>query len=125
MAEAVKAVIITDRIGEVYVLNDTFSGHASAGHPRAHHSEIGGVRLWAPLQSPHMGQGALAGSLDLEPEKIRVTVPTVGGGFGARIATYPEQVALAAIALGTLLAAIAGGKAGTHYHRKIDRAGAR
>ncbi len=61
--------------------------------------EIGGVRLWAPLQSPHMGQGALAGSLDLEPEKIRVTVPTVGGGFGARIATYPEQVALAAIAL--------------------------
>jgi aerobic carbon-monoxide dehydrogenase large subunit len=61
--------------------------------------EIGGVRLWAPLQSPHMGQGALAGSLDLEPEKIRVTVPTVGGGFGARIATYPEQIALAAIAL--------------------------
>jgi len=34
-------------------------------------------------------------------------------------------IALAPIVLGTLLAAIAGGKAGTHYHRKIDRAGAR
>ena len=32
-------------------------------------------------------------------------------------------VALAAVVAGTLLAAIAGGKAGTHYHRKIDRVG--
>jgi hypothetical protein len=32
-------------------------------------------------------------------------------------------IALAAIVLGTLLAAVAGGKAGTHYHRKIDRVG--
>ena len=30
-------------------------------------------------------------------------------------------IALAAIVVGTLLAAIAGGKAGTHYHRKVDR----
>src|SRR3954464_14711737 len=32
-------------------------------------------------------------------------------------------IALAAIVLGTLLAAVAGGKAGTHFHRKIDRVG--
>ena len=32
-------------------------------------------------------------------------------------------IALAAIVLGTLLAAVAGGKQGTHYHRKIDRTG--
>ena len=32
-------------------------------------------------------------------------------------------IALAAIVLVTLLAAIAGGKQGTHYHRKIDRTG--
>jgi hypothetical protein len=32
-------------------------------------------------------------------------------------------IALAAVVAGTLLAAIAGGKAGTHYHRKIDRIG--
>jgi aerobic carbon-monoxide dehydrogenase large subunit len=60
--------------------------------------ETGGFRLWAPLQAPHWGQAAVAGALGIEPEKIRVTVPTVGGGFGARIATYPEQVALAAVA---------------------------
>jgi hypothetical protein len=32
-------------------------------------------------------------------------------------------IALAAIVFGTLLAAVAGGKAGTHFHRKVDRAG--
>jgi hypothetical protein len=32
-------------------------------------------------------------------------------------------IALAAIVLGTLVAAVAGGKAGTHFHRKVDRAG--
>lgn len=32
-------------------------------------------------------------------------------------------IALAAIVLGTLLAAVAGGKTGTRFHRKVDRAG--
>jgi uncharacterized integral membrane protein len=32
-------------------------------------------------------------------------------------------IALAAIVIGTLLAAVAGGKQGTHYHRKIDKTG--
>jgi hypothetical protein len=32
-------------------------------------------------------------------------------------------IALAAVIVGTLLAAIAGGKAGTHFHRKVDRVG--
>ena len=32
-------------------------------------------------------------------------------------------IALAAVIVGTFLAAVAGGKAGEHYHRKVDRAG--
>jgi hypothetical protein len=32
-------------------------------------------------------------------------------------------IALAAIVIGTLLAAVAGGKQGTHFHRKIDKTG--
>jgi MFS family permease len=32
-------------------------------------------------------------------------------------------IALAAIVIGTLLAAVAGGKVGTRFHRKVDRAG--
>ena len=32
-------------------------------------------------------------------------------------------IALVAVVLGTLLAAVVGGKAGTRYHRKIDKIG--
>jgi hypothetical protein len=32
-------------------------------------------------------------------------------------------IALVAIVLGTVIAAVAGGKAGTHFHRKVDRIG--
>jgi carbon-monoxide dehydrogenase large subunit len=59
----------------------------------------GGVRLWAPLQAPHFAQAGLAASLGIDAEKVRVTVPTVGGGFGARIAAYPEQFAVAGAAM--------------------------
>jgi aerobic carbon-monoxide dehydrogenase large subunit len=61
--------------------------------------DTGGVRLWAPVQAPHTARDVVAGSLGLEPEKVRVIVPNVGGGFGARIAAYPEQVVIAALAL--------------------------
>jgi hypothetical protein len=37
--------------------------------------------------------------------------------------TTGALIALAAIVLGTLLAANAGGKMGTRFHRKVDRAG--
>jgi carbon-monoxide dehydrogenase large subunit len=61
--------------------------------------QTGGVRIWAPNQGPHAMRDAVAKAMKLEPEKVRITVPAVGGGFGARIAPYPEQVALAAAAL--------------------------
>ncbi len=32
-------------------------------------------------------------------------------------------IALGAVLIGTLLAAVAGGKAGSRYHRKVDRVG--
>ena len=37
--------------------------------------------------------------------------------------TTAGLIALGAVLLGTLLAALAGGKAGERYHRKIDRVG--
>jgi aerobic carbon-monoxide dehydrogenase large subunit len=61
--------------------------------------ETGGVRIWAPLQAPHTARDIYAGALGLEKDAVRVTVPNVGGGFGARIAAYPEQAVVAAAAL--------------------------
>jgi carbon-monoxide dehydrogenase large subunit len=61
--------------------------------------ETGGVRLWAPCQAPHAARDVVATSLRLETDAVRVIVPNVGGGFGARIPPYPEQIAIAAAAL--------------------------
>jgi carbon-monoxide dehydrogenase large subunit len=61
--------------------------------------ENGGITVWVPAQAPFWTRGALAGALKLEPERVRVTVPAVGGAFGGRIFTYPEVVVVAAVAL--------------------------
>src|SRR5919204_2294763 len=61
--------------------------------------DSGGVVLYAPVQAPHTARDIVAASLGLDAEKVRVVVPNVGGGFGARIAAYPEQVVVAALAL--------------------------
>src|SRR3954471_7442255 len=61
--------------------------------------QSGGVRVWAPLQAPHTARDVYADALGLEKDAVHVTVPNVGGGFGARIAAYPEQAAVAGGAL--------------------------
>ena len=50
-------------------------------------------------------------------------LPRIPVGEGSL--TTGGLIALAAVLVGTLLAAIAGGKAGTHFHRKVDRVGLR
>jgi carbon-monoxide dehydrogenase large subunit len=58
----------------------------------------GGLTLWIPCQAPHAAQGFIAACLGMEPAQVRVIAPAVGGGFGARIASYPEQVVAGALA---------------------------
>jgi carbon-monoxide dehydrogenase large subunit len=60
--------------------------------------ETGGIILWVPTQAPFFTQDAMCGVLGLEPQQLRVVAPAVGGAFGARIVTYPEQVVVAALA---------------------------
>ncbi|HWK28437.1 MAG TPA: xanthine dehydrogenase family protein molybdopterin-binding subunit [Solirubrobacter sp.] len=60
--------------------------------------ETGGFILYTPSQGPHAYQGAICASLGLEPEQLRVVSTATGGGFGARIACYPEQIVVVALA---------------------------
>jgi carbon-monoxide dehydrogenase large subunit len=54
--------------------------------------------LYTPCQAPFWVRDTVAEVLGMEPERVRVVVPAVGGAFGARIVTYPEQVVVAALA---------------------------
>jgi aerobic carbon-monoxide dehydrogenase large subunit len=61
--------------------------------------EDGGVLMWSSSQVPHKVRQALCEILELEPEKVRVITPDVGGGFGVKAHVYPEEVVLAAVAM--------------------------
>jgi len=54
--------------------------------------------LYTPCQAPFWVRDTVAELLGMDPERVRVVVPAVGGAFGARIVTYPEQVVVAALA---------------------------
>jgi carbon-monoxide dehydrogenase large subunit len=59
----------------------------------------GGLTLWVSCQAPFLVREEVAGSLGLPRERVRVVAAAVGGGFGAKIVTYPEQIVVAALAL--------------------------
>ena len=59
----------------------------------------GEVTLWLSTQAPHMERRAVAGVLGMGENRIRVLSRDVGGGFGAKIDTYPETVMAAALAI--------------------------
>ncbi len=50
------------------------------------------LTLTVPTQAPFGVRDPLAGALGLDPEKVRVLAPQVGGGFGAKTGAYVEFV---------------------------------
>ncbi|MEP6660138.1 MAG: xanthine dehydrogenase family protein molybdopterin-binding subunit [Acidimicrobiales bacterium] len=58
----------------------------------------GGLTCWVSHQAPHSAHAAMAPALGIEPEKLRVVCPWVGGGFGPKAAMYVEFLVAAAAA---------------------------
>jgi len=61
-------------------------------------AETGGVRIWASTQNPHQVRDYVAECLGLPETQVRCISPDVGGGFGAKAFTYPEQAVIAGLA---------------------------
>jgi len=55
----------------------------------------GTLTVWSSTQAPHDLRDALAEVLGLPVSRIRVVALDVGGGFGAKLNTYPEDVLVA------------------------------
>jgi len=58
-----------------------------------------GLTVWVSTQVPFDVRSDLAEWLGLAKDRIRVIAPDVGGGFGAKIAVYPEYLVCAAAAV--------------------------
>src|SRR5699024_3484889 len=57
------------------------------------------LQIWTSTQTPHQLRDVLSELLGLDARSIRVISPDVGGAFGSKCTIYPEDVAIAAIAL--------------------------
>lgn len=94
-----------DRAPVVLEERFTFPRAACAAmEPRAVAAVPGGeqgerLTLWSSTQAPHNVRANVAAHLGLEPEELRVIAPDVGGGFGPKGRTYPEEYVLAVLAL--------------------------
>ncbi|HHC07145.1 MAG TPA: xanthine dehydrogenase family protein molybdopterin-binding subunit [Actinobacteria bacterium] len=57
------------------------------------------IEWWVGSQHPFIHQAIGARCLGIDRDRIRVRIPDLGGGFGAKIPAYPEQILVAALAL--------------------------
>ncbi len=56
------------------------------------------MTVWSSNQNPHSVRNALAKTMRMSENDIRMIAPEVGGGFGVKIGMYPEDVIVTAIA---------------------------
>ena len=56
------------------------------------------LTVWTSTQEAHSIRDGLSTVLELPADRIRVITPDVGGGFGAKLNTYPEDAVIAHLA---------------------------
>ncbi|MBI1734599.1 MAG: xanthine dehydrogenase family protein [Candidatus Rokubacteria bacterium] len=85
--------------GAPHVLRERFRITRGGGQPietRGVLAEVdetsGELRVWSSTQEPHTVRETIATVLDLPHRTIRVVAPDTGGGFGAKLNVYPEEV---------------------------------
>jgi carbon-monoxide dehydrogenase large subunit len=57
--------------------------------------DLGNITIWSATQSPYETGGLIAESLGISLNKVRVIVPTLGGGFGLKFGIKTELISIA------------------------------
>ena len=91
-----------DHVTEISMVSQRVAGVPMENNGVLAVPEDGGVTMWVTHQAPHSVHAGYAPALGLEPDKLRVVCPWVGGGFGPKSSAYVEHLiaAKAALALG-------------------------
>ncbi|RIK46869.1 MAG: carbon monoxide dehydrogenase [Chloroflexi bacterium] len=89
------AVTVSQRIVSNRVFPLPMETRAAAAAPDP---LTGGLTVWTSTQAPHWNRRTLADLLDLPEANVRVIAPEVGGGFGAKIGVYREELIVAGLA---------------------------
>lgn len=59
----------------------------------------GVLTLYMSVQAPHMSKNLFAKHLGIDEDKVRVICKDVGGAFGIKVHTYPDEMAAGAISV--------------------------
>lgn len=84
-----------------YIFQDTYRLPAVQHCPLEPHATIaryesdGSITVWSNTQTPFLVQAQVAQTLGIPQSRVRITVPFLGGGFGAK--TYPKLEPLVAV----------------------------
>lgn len=82
------------------VFEEIYTSPSMFHHPMEHvggclaHYINGELNIWLPTTAPVRDGSEFAHFLGLEPDKVRVRVPYIGGGFGAKIPTPSHYAAV-------------------------------
>jgi carbon-monoxide dehydrogenase large subunit len=87
-----------EAVGEVTMVSQRLAGVPMENNGILAEPGDGGLTLWISHQAPHSIHGAYAATLGLDPTKLRIVCPWVGGGFGPKAAPYVEHLVTAAAA---------------------------
>jgi carbon-monoxide dehydrogenase large subunit len=85
-------VVVTERFTIPRLFACPLEGRGAVAEWDASLSELA---FWTSTQSPHIVRDFLSWTLGVPENRIRVLVPRIGGGFGAKFHFYPEETAVA------------------------------
>ncbi len=83
-------VVVEERIANQRMTAAPIEGRSGA----AHWTDDGRLVHYSACQGAHPTRDLLVQIYGLDPSQVRVVVPDMGGGFGAKSRTYPEELAL-------------------------------
>jgi aerobic carbon-monoxide dehydrogenase large subunit len=89
-----------------HVFRESFWMHRGASHSiecrgavAVHDALEDKLTLWSSTQMPHALMRVLVDVLGRDENRLRVVTPDLGGGFGPKLVSYPEEVAACVAAL--------------------------
>lgn len=86
-------VVVTERL-----VNQRMAPVPLEGRVAAARWDAGSLTQWSCTQGAHGTRDGLAAVFGLDPEAVHVITPDVGGGFGAKHGTTPEEILVAWLA---------------------------
>lgn len=85
-------VVVKQRFRQQRLIPNAMEPRASVAMYNAGSGEL---TVWVTSQNPHIHRLLLAGILGIPEHKLRIMAIDVGGGFGSKIACYPDEALVA------------------------------